>query len=722
MLRKSENNKKKSGKRDLTFTGKLQITSRGFGFVLPEGEGQEDIFISRKDLADAMNGDKVLVELDSYGGFRGGQSREGRVVKVLERKYTKVVGTFVQSGDFAFLEPDDRHTEDIFISKRNFNGAKHKDKVYVEIIVYPNAAEHQKAEGRVLEVLGQEGDVGLEILSIIKQKDLPLDFPKEVLAAAKKLPETIKASELKNRLDRRDRMIVTIDGADAKDFDDAIYVAKVPGRNEWELGVYIADVSYYVKEGGVIDLEARERGTSVYLVDRVLPMLPERLCNGICSLNPDVDRLVMACEMTINEEGRVIKYLIAPAVIHSKHRLTYDIVREILKGDKKLSAKYEDCVPMLLEADKLRKVLADMRVRRGAINFELTEVRVVLDEKLRPVDIQPRIQGDSENLIEEFMLAANECVARHLVKNHYPAVFRIHEQPKATKMEELAQLLRMFGIPFRPEEEVKPMDIQQALKAAKGKPEEKLISSVALRSMRQAVYAVKNYGHFGLAAEDYVHFTSPIRRYPDLLIHRLLRMQMEIKRLKKADFEATEEYLEPLAVHSSQRERLAAEAERDTQKLKMCEYMAERIGEEYDGIISGVTNFGIFVELPNGVEGMIRLENLKDDFYEFREERYAVVGIKKNRQFRLGDGLHIRVASVSIEDITVDFELAEKVIGEKQNGRKDKDNSRKSQSVSRLSDSGKVGGRNRSGRHGSEGPKAGKGKPKGRLRSGNKGH
>jgi len=715
MLKKSTKTKNVT-KKDNLVTGKLQITSRGFGFVLPEVEGQEDIFISRNDLLDAMNGDKVLVEVQSYSV---GSSKEGRVVQVLERKYTKIVGTFVQSGDFAFLEPDDKHMEDIYIPKRNFNGAKHLDKVYVEITLYPNAAEHQKAEGRVLEVLGKLGDVGLEILSIIKQKELPLEFPKEVLTAAKKLPETIKASELKNRLDRRERMVVTIDGADAKDFDDAIYVAKVPGRNQWELGVYIADVSYYVKEGGVIDMEARERGTSVYLVDRVLPMLPERLCNGICSLNPDEDRLVMACEMIINDEGKVVKYLIAPAVIHSHHRLTYDIVREILKGDKKLTAKYADCVPMLTEADKLRQVLGNMRKQRGAINFELTEVKVTLDEKLHPIDIVPRVQGSSENLIEEFMLAANECVARHLVKNHYPAVFRIHDLPKPTKMEDLARLLRMFGIPFHPEEEVQPRDIQQALLAAKGRPEEKLISHVALRCMRQAFYSVKNLGHFGLAAENYVHFTSPIRRYPDLLIHRLLRMQLEIKQLKKKDFKVVEEYLQPLAVHSSERERLAAEAERDTQKLKMCEYMAERIGEEYDGIISGVTNFGIFVELPNGVEGMIRLENLKDDFYEFREERYAVVGIKKNRQFRLGDDLHIRVASVNIDDITIDFELSDKAIGSEENGRKNKNNSRKSQGTPRLLSSGKVGGRNRAGGHGSEGLKTRKGKSKGRLRSGN---
>lgn len=703
---------KKTTKTEKVVTGKLQVTGKGFGFVVPDKEtGIDDIFIPRKDLGEGMNGDTVKVKINSSSM---GRSLEGKIVEVLTHKYTKVVGVFVQTGDFAFVEPDDKHLADIFISKNNFGGAKHLDKVYVEIIKYPNAEQRQKAEGKVIEVLGKIGDVGLEIVSIIKQKDLPLEFPKEVLAAAEQVPETIKPAELENRLDRRERMIVTIDGEDVKDFDDAIYVAKVPGREQWDLGVYIADVSYYVTEDGTIDLEARQRGTSVYLVDRVLPMLPERLCNGICSLNENVDRLVMACEMRINAKGAVLDYTLAPAVIHSRHRLTYNIVRKILAGDKKLISQYKDCVPMLQAADELRRVLGKMRTDRGAIYFDLPEVKVLLDEKLHPVKIQKRVQGDAENLIEEFMLAANECVARHLTKAHYPAVYRVHGKPKQEKMQDLSQLLAMFNIPFKPEEEVRPMDIQKILTKVQGRAEERLINNVALRSMRQAVYQTDNIGHFGLAARDYVHFTSPIRRYPDLLIHRLIRKQWLKNKLKVKEFDTLKEQLEEMAVYASQRERLATEGERETTKLKICEYMAEHIGEEYDGFISGVTNFGIYVELPDGVEGMIAIETLKDDYYEFQEGRYAVVGMRSRKQYRLGDKLHIKVESVSIEERNIDFALVEK------NGKNNQGNSRKPQSKTRLSASGKLGGGHRPHRDRGKGTATGKGKPKGRLRSGHK--
>lgn len=703
---------KKTTEKKTFITGKLQVTGKGFGFVVPEKVFElEDVFMARRDLGSAMDGDMVKVQLNTKSF---GRSLEGKIVDVTVRKYTKVVGVFVQTGDFAFVEPDDKHLEDIFVGKNNFGGAKHLDKVYVEIVKYPNAEQRQKAEGKVVEVLGKLGDVGLEIVSIIKQKDLPLTFPDEVLAAAEQVPETIKPSELENRLDRRDRMIVTIDGEDAKDFDDAIYVAKVPGKEQWDLGVYIADVSYYVPEDGTIDMEARERGTSVYLVDRVLPMLPERLCNGICSLNEDVDRLVMACEMRINAKGAVLDYTLAPAVIHSRHRLTYNIVRKILAGDKKLISQYKDCVPMLQAADELRQVLGKMRTARGSIYFDLPEVKVLLDEKLHPVEIQKRVQGDAENLIEEFMLAANECVARHLTKAHYPAVYRVHDKPKEEKMQDLSQLLAMFNIPFNPDEEVRPMDIQKILTKVQGRAEERLINNVALRSMRQAVYQTENIGHFGLAARDYVHFTSPIRRYPDLIIHRLIRKQWLKNKLKVKEFDTLQGQLEEMAQYASQRERLATEAERETTKLKMCEYMAEHIGEEYDGFISGVTNFGIYVELPDGVEGMIAIETLKDDYYEFQEGRYAVVGMRSRKQYRLGDKLRIKVESVSIEERNIDFALVEK------NGKNNQDNSRKPQSKTRLSSSGKLGGGHRP--HGDRGKGAatGKGKPKGRLRTGHK--
>lgn len=698
--------------------GRLQITSKGFGFVTPFSEEVKgDIFIARQDMADAMNGDVVIVEYltQSYG-----ESKEGRIIGIERRKYTKIVGVFVKTGNFAFVEPDDKHIEDIYIPKSNFNGAKHLDKVYVEITTYPDKAQHRKAEGKVLEVLGKLGDVGLEIVSIIKQKDLPLEFPQDILTAAKKVPDTIKKTEIKNRLDRRNRMIVTIDGEDAKDFDDAIWVQQVPGKQQWDLGVYIADVSYYVKEDGTIDKEAQERGTSVYLADRVLPMLPERLCNGICSLNENVDRLVMACEMRFDYKGKMLDYKICPAVIRSKHRLTYNIVRNILAGDKKLRAKYADCVPMLLTADKLRKILNAMRVERGSINFEIPEVKVKLDDKLHPVEIVQRVQGDAENLIEEFMLAANECVACHLTKAHYPAVYRVHDVPKDEKMQDLAKLLAMFNVVLKHGDKIKPLDVQMALNAVKGKAEEKFISSVALRSMRQAVYQTDNIGHFGLASPCYVHFTSPIRRYPDLLIHRLLRQQFGKNKLKTTEFLKLKEKLQVLAEHASQRERLAVEAERDTIKLKLCEYMLEHIGEEYEGVVSGVTNFGIFVELPNGVEGMIRLETLRDDYYEFKEEYYSVVGRHNHKQYRLGDTLHIQVVSVNIEEITIDFELAEKVKREKKNGKGYQDNFGKQKSKARLQHSGKLGMWHRTVGDGSKKFKAGKGKSKRRLRTGHK--
>lgn len=704
--------KKKITKTENMFTGRLQITSKGFGFVVPDKETKiDDIFIPRKDLGEGMNGDTVKVKINSSSM---GRSLEGKIVEVLTHKYTKVVGVFVQTGDFAFVEPDDKHLADIFISKNNFGGAKHLDKVYVEIIAYPDADQRRKAEGKVVEVLGKLGDVGLEIVSIIKQKDLSLQFPAEVLAAAEQVPETIKKEELKNRLDRRDRMIVTIDGEDAKDFDDAIYVAKVPGREQWDLGVYIADVSYYVPEDGTIDMEARERGTSVYLVDRVLPMLPERLCNGICSLNENVDRLVMACEMRINAKGAVLDYQIAPAVIHSRHRLTYNIVRKILAGDKKLISQYKDCVPMLQAANELRQVLGKMRTARGSIYFDLPEVKVLLDDKLHPVEIQKRVQGDAENLIEEFMLAANECVARHLTKAHYPAVYRVHDTPKKEKMQDLAQLLALFNIPFKLEDEIRPMDVQRVLTKVQGRAEERLINNVALRSMRQAVYQTENIGHFGLAARDYVHFTSPIRRYPDLLIHRLIRKQWAKNKLKPKEFETLQGHLEEMAQYASGRERLATEAERETTKLKMCEYMVEHIGEEYDGYISGVTNFGVYVELPNGVEGMIAIETLKDDYYEFQEGRYAVVGMRSCKQYRLGDKLRIKVENVNIEERNIDFTLVEK------NGKTNQNNSGKQKSKTRLSAAGKLGGGNRSHRNRSKGTASGKSKPKRRLRTGNK--
>ena len=635
-------------------TGRLQLTSKGFGFVIPDNKGDRpDVFISPRALNGAMNNDRVMARVN-YGV--NGKKPEGEIIRIITRAHNKIVGTFFQSRNYAFVVPDDKKiASDIYIMRRDFNGAKNNQKVVVEITEWPQ--EHRKAEGKVVEILGKIGDVGLEILSIIKQHDLPLEFPAEVIEASKKIPKNVLKDELAGRRDLRHLPIVTIDGEDAKDLDDAVYVQQL-SMDEFLLGVYIADVSYYVKEDSILDKEARERGTSVYLVDRVLPMLPERLSNGICSLNAGVDRLSMACEMHINREGKVLDYEIFPAVIHVRHRLSYNIVREILAGDEALRAKYEDILPMVQLMDELREILHKKRARRGAIDFDLPEQKVILDDKLKPVEIVQRVHGNAESVIEEFMLAANETVAQHMFKQKWPFVYRVHDIPAEDKMQELAKLLANFNVKFKVQEEMDPAEIQRAVKAMVGRPEERLVSTVALRSMKQAVYQTENIGHFGLAAKFYTHFTSPIRRYPDLIVHRLLREWMHNPEMTSAKAEPLTDKLDVIAEHSSIRERAAAEAERATVELKMCEYMEEHIGEEFDGVVSGVTAFGMFVELANGVEGLVHISSLMDDYYDFYEERYALVGTHTKKQYRLGDKVRIEVLQVNIQDVSIDFIMA----------------------------------------------------------------
>ena len=634
--------------------GRFQLTSKGFGFVIPDNKGDRpDVFIPPRSLNGAMNNDRVLARVNNDAH---GKKPEGEILRIIVHANNKVVGIFHQTGDFAFVTPDDKRIgQDVYVMRKHFNGAKDGQKVVVEITEWPQ--EHRKAEGRVSEVLGNIGDVGLEILSIIKQNDLPLQFPDEVLEAARKVPKTIKKSELAGRRDLRERTVVTVDGEDAKDLDDAVYVEQL-GRDEYLLGVYIADVSYYVTEDSTLDKEARERGTSVYLVDRVLPMLPERLSNGICSLNAGEDRLAMACEMHIDSLGTILSYDIFPAVINVRHRLSYNIVRAILAGDSAMCERYEDILPMVARMDILRQILHDKRARRGAVDFELPEQKVILDENLHPIDIVQRIHGNAESIIEEFMLAANETVAKHMFDAHWPFIYRVHDIPSEERMQEFAKLLANFNIKFRMKEETEPKDIQQAVAEVAGKAEERLITTVALRSMKQAVYQTDNIGHFGLAAKYYTHFTSPIRRYPDLIVHRLLRAWMQQPKLKDSEVEPLEEKLDVIAEHSSIRERVAADAERATVDLKMCEYMAGHIGEEYDGIISGVTAFGMFVELPNGVEGLVHISSLMDDYYDFYEERYALVGNHSGRAYRLGDAVRIEVLNVNISDVSIDFIMA----------------------------------------------------------------
>lgn len=634
--------------------GRFQLTSKGFGFVIPDNKGEKpDVFIPPHALNGAMNNDRVMARVSNDSR---GKKPEGEIIRIITHANNKVVGIFYQSGDFAFVTPDDKRIgQDVYITRADFGKAKDGQKVVVEITAWPQ--EHRKAEGKVVEVLGNLGDVGLEILSIIKQNDLPLEFPPEVMEASKKVPKAIKKTELKGRKDRRDRLIVTVDGEDAKDLDDAVYVEKI-NDNEYLLGVYIADVSYYVTEDSILDREARARGTSVYLVDRVLPMLPERLSNGICSLNAGEDRLSMACEMHIDGEGQVLSYEIFPTVINVRYRLSYNIVREILAGDQVRCSQYPDILGMVAEMDELREILHAKRHRRGAVDFELPEQKVILDEKLKPVEIVQRVHGNAESIIEEFMLAANETVAQHMNKQEWPFVYRVHDLPNEEKMQDLAKLLANFNVKFIVKEETEPRQVQEAVAAMVGRPEERLVTTVALRSMKQAVYQTENIGHFGLAAKYYTHFTSPIRRYPDLLVHRLLRKWLGNPVLKEKEAEKLEDKLAVFADHSSIRERAAAEAERATVELKKCEYMADHIGEEFDGVISGVTSFGMFVELPNGVEGLVHISSLMDDYYDYYEERYALVGTHTGHQYRLGDEVRIEVLQVNISDRAIDFIMA----------------------------------------------------------------
>jgi ribonuclease R len=636
--------------------GRFQLTGKGFGFVIPDNKGDKpDVFIPPRAVGGAMNNDRVMARINNRGA---GESPEGEVIRIITHANPQVVGIFKETGDFAFVVPDDKRIgRDIYVQKKHFGGARNNQKVVVTITAWPT--ESRNAEGRIDEVLGNIGDPGLEILSIIKQNGLPLDFPPTVKRAAERIPAEVGPADLKGRADRRDLPIITVDGEDAKDFDDAVYVRR-QSPEVFFLGVYIADVSHYVRENSVLDKEARERSTSVYLVDRVLPMLPFRLSNGICSLNEGVDRLVLACEMQVGaKDGQILGYEIVPAVMRSQHRMTYTKVRKILvEKDAELRQEYQDIVPMLEQMEELCQVLHKKRSRRGAVDFDLPEQKVILDEVGRPVEIVQRERTIAEAIIEEFMLAANETVAKHMALQKWPFVYRVHGVPASDKVGNLAKLLANFKIKLTANDEIRPLDLQRALEKVQDLPEERLINTIALRSMRQAVYQTENIGHFGLAAEYYTHFTSPIRRYPDLLVHRLLHKWLKNPAMTEEKRLKGETSLESIAAHASIKERDAAEAERATVDLKKAEYMVSHIGEEFDGVISGVTAFGMFVELPNGVEGLVHISSLTDDYYEYEEEKYALLGNHTNKSYRLGDKVRIEVLQVNLAERSIDFIMA----------------------------------------------------------------
>ncbi|MBA2871403.1 ribonuclease R [Anoxybacillus calidus] len=643
--------------------GKVTAHAKGFAFVVPEDPTLDDIFIPPSELKNAMHGDTVLVRVSSQ---TSGARKEGTIVRVIERGVTEIVGTYTESKNFGFVIPDDKKIiNDIFIPKHATNGAVEGHKVVVRLTTYPEG--RMSAEGEVIKILGHKNDPGVDILSIIHKHGLPLQFPEDVIEHANSISEEITEEDLKGRRDLRDQMIVTIDGADAKDLDDAVTVTKLENGN-YKLGVHIADVSHYVKEGSPIDREAYERGTSVYLVDRVIPMIPHRLSNGICSLNPKVDRLTLSCEMEVNEHGEVVSHEIFQSVIRTTERMTYSDVNKILVDkDEELRKKYEPLVPMFERMAELAEILRNKRMKRGAIDFDFKEAKVLVNEDGKPYDVVLRERSVAERLIEEFMLLANETVAEHFHWLNVPFIYRVHEDPKPEKLQRFLEFITNFGYVVKGTgNQIHPRALQEILEAVRGEPEEMVVSTVMLRSMKQARYDAESLGHYGLSTDFYTHFTSPIRRYPDLIVHRLIRTYLINGQLDNETQEKWAEKLPDIAEHASNMERRAVEAERETDDLKKTEFMEDKIGMEFDGIISSVTNFGLFVELPNTIEGLVHVSYLTDDYYRYDERHYAMIGERTGKVYRIGDEITVRVINVNKEERIVDFE----VVGMKGNRRK----------------------------------------------------
>ncbi|QHS23222.1 ribonuclease R [Virgibacillus sp. MSP4-1] len=635
--------------------GTIQMHAKGFAFLIPDEDEKDDVFINHRDLNSAMNDDRVLVRIES--GATSGQRPEGTVIRILERSTNRIVGTFQDNGYFGFVIPDDKRIpNDIFIPKGMTSGAVDGHKVIVEITKYPE--DRMSAEGAIVEILGHKNDPGIDILSVIYKHGIKSDFPDEVMEQANQVPDTIDPSELENRRDLRDELIITIDGADAKDLDDAVTVKRLENGN-YKLGVYIADVSYYVKEDSPIDKEALERGTSVYLTDRVIPMIPHRLSNGICSLNPRVDRLTLSCEMEITDKGEIVHHDIFQSVIKTTERMTYHDVNEILvNDDQELKEKYEHITPMLKDMEALAQILRTKRMERGAIDFDFKEAKVEVNEAGEATDVVLRERSVGEKLIEEFMLAANETVAEHFHWMQVPFIHRIHEDPKPEKLEHFFEFIANLGYVVRgTANDIHPKALQSVLEEVKGTQEDMVISKLMLRSMQQAKYDPQSLGHFGLSTEFYTHFTSPIRRYPDLTVHRLIRTYLVEGKMGEDTREKWKDKLPEIARHTSFMERRAVDAERETDDLKKCEFMKTKIGQEFDGVISSVTGFGLFVELPNTIEGLVHVSFLTDDYYHFDDRHYAMIGERTGNVFRIGDELTVRCVNVNIEERDIDFEI-----------------------------------------------------------------
>lgn len=704
--------------------GRLQAHAKGFAFLIPDDRDHPDVYVHANDLKGAMNGDIVLVRVTSKSPSGG--RMEGEVVRIVKRGVLQTVGVFQSLETYGFVLPDDKRiNRDIFIPKQSFMGAVDGEKVVVRIVNYPEG--RAAAEGEIIEILGHKDDPGVDILSVIRKHQLPEAFPSEVMTEAEQAPDSITDEEIiqQGRRDLRGLNIVTIDGEDAKDLDDAVNVERLE-NGHYKLGVHIADVGYYVREGSELDKEAYDRGCSVYLVDRVIPMLPHRLSNGICSLNPQVDRLTMSCEMEFNEHMKVVKHDVFTSVIRTKERMTYSNVRKIVEDeDPELLERYSPLIGDFRLMKELAMKLRDARMRRGAVDFDFEESKIIVDENGKAVDIVKRERSVAEQIIEEFMLAANETVAEHFHWLKVPFLYRIHEDPDPEKLQNFMAFAANFGYHVKGRgNSVHPRALQSLLEDIQGTKEQTVISTMMLRSMKQAKYDAESTGHFGLAAEYYSHFTSPIRRYPDLVIHRVMREVIEnggALSQKRHDYLSSR--MPDIAQQSSERERVAVEAERDTEQLKKAEYMQDKVGEEFEAMISSVTSFGMFIELENTVEGLIRISALSDDYYHFDEAHMALIGERTSKVFRIGDEVKIRVAKVNMDDHTIDFELVDmkpRAAGEHRSysGRGGKGGRPGTGGFSKPS-GGKAGGKGRTGGKGKPGAVgAGKGKPGGALNAG----
>lgn len=675
LLRDGEITISKRGKYSIpvvsTMAGTFLASGHGYGFVTVE-DIEGDFYIAEKNVNGAMHGDIVMIDpyeaKNIQSKKRGysyskdaratGKSKEAIVIDIVKRAVDTVVGTYdAAKNQYGFVIPDSKKIDqDIFIPKGSSMGAVDGSKVVAKIVDYGGGTK--SPEGKIIEILGHEGDPGVDVLSILKAYGVETEFPEKVMNQAAKIQQELLESDYKGREDLRDLTLVTIDGADTKDIDDAVSLT-MQGDN-YILGVHIADVSHYVKEGSALDREALDRGTSVYPVDRVVPMFPHLLSNGICSLNEDVDRLALSCFMTVNKKGEIIDHRFSTSVIHSNHKMTYsDVDKIITHHDKDLIDKYSDVADMLMKMHELALILRMKRKNRGSIDFDIAESKIVLNEKGHPVDIFPYERNNATKLIEDFMLAANETVAEHFFWADSPFVYRIHEKPDSEKIKKLSLFIRNFGYGIKVKDDsVHPKELQKLLAGIEETKEEALITRLTLRAMQRAKYSVSCEGHFGLALKYYCHFTSPIRRYPDLQIHRIIKESL--KGALSADrIEHYNKILPEVCLRSSTRERLADDIEREVEKLKKAEYMLDHMEEIYDGVISGVTNWGIYVELPNTVEGLVQISKIKGDYFVFNEEKYELIGRSKGKRYSLGDRVTVIVNDVDLTMRTIDFLLVE---------------------------------------------------------------